>query len=855
MNLVTARGFQAGLALLLLLTSGPLAAQRLVEWTEQAGELGLGYPVPIPVDTPLPFDGFRTYTGLHTRHQNLLTTSDRVSGSIVGQTRFGRDIWAYRLAAPGNTTPEGQERAAIFYAGTLHAREWQSPEVVTGLMERIVDGQGDDYLTDYVADHVNIVVVPVTNIDGFLQTQANPTRNWMGTDNRDPETWPRDGRMRRKNLRNADQDFFSTGDHLNGVDLNRNNPPFWPGPPETGISQDLTYRGPSPQSEPEIQALISAADLGPGNRLRFFADMHSYSRVFFSVFTSNSRRNAIQTRLFSTLRSHHAALPGNKFYMDIQENINVGIGTTSEYFGHTYQVPSMTWEIEPGQLSGAEYGGFGSNGHDGFILPESEIRRVRENLAETMLVAAYHMAGPPHLQRAEIRDAVNDAIIWSARWDRPVDDQREQISRSVQALSPGRDYRLWLGFSKPMRWREEGEVAPFPGQSAGTLNVAIWLEADEQMMEMESGDPVWLDQPGGAPSGFYRYRDDALSLNFRIADTSANQTLIGTLADPSDGVRLSVLTTDLTGHRLDADPSSVADYVNGAWSGYDSRFSEVVDFGGTDRSLAVPVTLEDSADPLTIRPGHSALWFNPDRSGEGWVLEILPDGQALGYWFTYDEDGNPRWLIGQGPIVGNEIQFNDLLAPVGGRFGPDFDPAEVERVRVGSARVVLSDCDNGWFEYDAYGQSQTIDLVRLSRTQGLDCPDPLPPVNAHAGQSGTWFDPSHDGEGYTVQWLDDSQVLVMWFSYDPEGNQYWMLGMGSLEDGRIVMPEVLATRGATFGEAFDPDAVERFEWGAIEMSLDCLSGSADYQSVLPAFGSGSFELDRLTFLAGLDCED
>jgi len=855
MSHLNARVPRVGLILVMMLASGPILAQRLAEWTEQAGELGLGYPVPMPVDTPLPFDGFRTYDGLHARHQDLLINSDRVSGEVVGQTRYGRDIWAYRLAAPGDTTPEGLERAAIFYAGTMHAREWQSPEVVTGLMERVVDGQGDHYLTDYVADHVNIVVVPVTNIDGFLQTQANPRRNWMDSDNRFPDTWPRDGRMRRKNLRNADQDFFSTGDHLNGVDLNRNNPPFWPGPSETGISQDLTYRGPLPQSEPEIQALLNAADLGPGNRLRFFADMHSYTKVFFSVFTSNTRRNAIQTRLFSTLINHHAALPGNKRYVDAPSQPNVGIGTTSEYFGHAFQVPSMTWEIEPGEDGGAEYGGFRNNGHDGFILPESEIRRVRENLAETMLVAAYHMAGPPHIQRAEIRDAVSDALVWSARWDRPANGQREQISRMVQALSPGRDYRLWLGFSKPMRWRENGVVAPFPGQSSGSTGATIWLEIDDQFMSIESEDPVWLGQPGGAPFGYQRYRDDALSLDFRIADDSVNQALIAGLADPDSNSRLAVVTRDLTGHALDADPGSVADYVDGAWTGYDNRNPDLVDVGGTDRSLSVPLTLDDPPDPLTIRPGHSALWFNPDRSGEGWVLEILPDGQALGYWFTYDEDGNPRWLIGQGPIVGNEIQFNDLLAPVGGRFGPDFDPDEVDRVRVGSARLVLADCDSGWFEYDAYGQSQTIDLVRLSRTQGLDCPDSLPPEHAHAGQSGTWFDPAHDGEGYTVQWLDDNQVLVMWFSYDPQGNQYWMLGMGTLVDGKIILPEVLATRGARFGQAFDPEAVERFEWGAIEMDLGCQSGSADYQSVLPEFGNGSFELDRLTFLAGLECED
>ena len=34
-------------------------AQSITKWTEQNGTLGLGYPVPIPVNTPEPFDGFR----------------------------------------------------------------------------------------------------------------------------------------------------------------------------------------------------------------------------------------------------------------------------------------------------------------------------------------------------------------------------------------------------------------------------------------------------------------------------------------------------------------------------------------------------------------------------------------------------------------------------------------------------------------------------------------------------------------------------------------------------------------------------------------------------------------------------
>ncbi len=312
------------IALLSCLASTAVA-QRQAQWTEGPGELGLGYPVPVPVDTPLPFDGFRSYAGLHLRHQDLMTQSDRIRGEITGQTRNGRDIWAYRLSRPGSTTPEGLPRGSIMYAGGLHAREWQSPEVVTGLIERVAAGAGDRYLTDFVNDHMSIVVQPVTNIDGFLHTQANPSAVWLDIDNRFPEFWPRDGRMRRKNLRDNDGSFFTTSDLLRGVDLNRNNPPFFPGPPETGIPDDLTWRGPSPQSEPEIQALVQAATLAPQDQLRFFADMHSYTSVFFSVYTSNARRNAIQERLFQALSQHHAALPGNQVYVGFSRRTSTSV--------------------------------------------------------------------------------------------------------------------------------------------------------------------------------------------------------------------------------------------------------------------------------------------------------------------------------------------------------------------------------------------------------------------------------------------------------------------------------------------------------------------------------------------------
>ena len=73
----------------------------------------------------------------------------------------------------------------------------------------------------------------------------------------------RDGRMRRKNMLGADEDMYTQDDHLQGVDLNRNNDPFWASNPNRSSddSRSIVHHGSSPASEPEIQALDAAMSL------------------------------------------------------------------------------------------------------------------------------------------------------------------------------------------------------------------------------------------------------------------------------------------------------------------------------------------------------------------------------------------------------------------------------------------------------------------------------------------------------------------------------------------------------------------------------------------------------------------
>jgi len=213
------KSFAFALALLLFAISGleGLFAQeaQLVEWVENASALdntkiALGYPVPIPVDTPLPFDGFRSYAGLHARHQDLANTTAWSIAMPVGQTQAGRTIWVYQLGDEDHSTIYGLPEQAMLTNGGIHAREWQSPEVATGIIELLTLSPDDEHLISYLRDNANVLVLPVLNIDGFLQTQRFPSTNWLGTDLDDPQFSPRDGRMRRKNMLGADEDLATT---------------------------------------------------------------------------------------------------------------------------------------------------------------------------------------------------------------------------------------------------------------------------------------------------------------------------------------------------------------------------------------------------------------------------------------------------------------------------------------------------------------------------------------------------------------------------------------------------------------------------------------------------------------------
>ena len=113
----------------------------------------------------------------------------------------------------------------------LHAREWITPAVMLWILEHVLANADTDPDIVKMLNTVDIYFMPVANPDGYEYTW-NFVRTW------------------RKNRR-----VNAGSNNCFGVDLNRNWDFEWDAPGHSKDPCSDLYRGPSPFSEPEPQAI------------------------------------------------------------------------------------------------------------------------------------------------------------------------------------------------------------------------------------------------------------------------------------------------------------------------------------------------------------------------------------------------------------------------------------------------------------------------------------------------------------------------------------------------------------------------------------------------------------------------
>lgn len=163
----------------------------------------------------------------------------------IGKSLQGRDIWALKIS----DNPEVSEinEPAVLFNSMHHAREIMTPEVSLDIIETLLTGYNSDNKITRWINKNEIWVIPMFNVDGN-------NKMWSGD-----KWW-------RKNARGG-----------YGVDLNRNYPTGWNKcNGSSGWQSSQTYRGPSPASEPETQAMMNFIK---NVRPVFDISYHSYSEL------------------------------------------------------------------------------------------------------------------------------------------------------------------------------------------------------------------------------------------------------------------------------------------------------------------------------------------------------------------------------------------------------------------------------------------------------------------------------------------------------------------------------------------------------------------------------------------------
>ncbi len=165
----------------------------------------------------------------------------------IGQTWEERDILCVTISKDVKTA---HEKPALFYTGTIHAREWIGIELSLVFAKYILDHIDYDPQLNELLSRATLYMVPCANPDGFEYSRTHFS------------FW-------RKNRRqNADGSF--------GVDLNRN---FSVGFTPNKNTSSNVYSGPSAFSEPETAAIRDFVEAH--DNITIALDYHSQGNVFF----------------------------------------------------------------------------------------------------------------------------------------------------------------------------------------------------------------------------------------------------------------------------------------------------------------------------------------------------------------------------------------------------------------------------------------------------------------------------------------------------------------------------------------------------------------------------------------------
>jgi carboxypeptidase T len=211
---------------------------------------------------------FAAAQGFAVTYPNLAVWID--AGDSWEKTRGlgGWDIFVLKLT---NQSITG-DKPKLFVNSAIHAREYTTAPLNLAFARWLLEGYGANADATWILDYHEVHLMLQTNPDG--RKRAETGLSWR---------------------KNTNQAYCGATSNTRGADLNRNFTFDWNstgGVGSSGAPCNLTYRGPSAASEPEIQAIQGYVrslwpdhrgpgrnDAAPADTSGIHIDLHSYSQL------------------------------------------------------------------------------------------------------------------------------------------------------------------------------------------------------------------------------------------------------------------------------------------------------------------------------------------------------------------------------------------------------------------------------------------------------------------------------------------------------------------------------------------------------------------------------------------------
>ena len=326
-----------------------------------------------------------------------------------------------------------------------------------------------------------------------------------------------------------------------------------------------------------------------------------------------------------------------------------------------------------------------------------------------------------------------------------------------------------------------------------------------------AGITALLNQKTGAANGNLNPRLYALAQN-------AGAAAFHDVTVASSGVTGCTLATPSMCNNSTPGPNGLSGGLTGYQVG--TGYDQATGLGSVDAANLIAHWNDANTSVNLNQVGLTGSWYNPATSGQGVVMQVVPDfygaGQGLlfGGWFTFDVTaaGGQRWYSVQGQVSASSPSATmPVYVSEGGNFAA---PPNVGVTPVGEATFSFSDCSHGTLTYtfnDGSGRGGAIPLTRI--TSNVAC------TQSGSGQpppsfllSGTWYNPATSGQGFVfdINPLQHS-LFIAWYTYAANGQQ-----IGGPESQRWYTIQGTYTAGVS---SYDNIAIFETHGGAFNASV------------------------------------